>query len=129
MNSQLVVEQNLKSNLQMNGHTVTNVKKTTLSSSNGHSISHAGLVDEEQLVNAYSSIIDAIGEDTKRQGLVKTPDRAAKAFIHFTKGYKENVKGIISDHNLSLKILFLISRLNSKMLLKREFLTKMLTIW
>jgi GTP cyclohydrolase I len=43
--------------------------------------------------DAYSSIISLVGEDVKRQGLLKTPTRAAKAMLYFTKGYEENLDG------------------------------------
>ena len=41
----------------------------------------------------YKEIIEQIGEDPSRQGLLKTPERAAKALMFFTKGYKENIAG------------------------------------
>ena len=45
------------------------------------------------LTDTYRSILTAIGEDPNREGLLKTPERAAKAMIYFTKGYSENVAG------------------------------------
>ncbi|XP_063965825.1 GTP cyclohydrolase 1-like [Lytechinus pictus] len=45
------------------------------------------------LALAYRSIIRGVGEDASRQGLRKTPDRAAKAMMFFTKGYEEKVEG------------------------------------
>jgi hypothetical protein len=42
---------------------------------------------------AYEQILTQIGENTSRDGLIKTPARAAKAFLHFTKGYHEVLKG------------------------------------
>ena len=41
----------------------------------------------------YKSILVGLGEDPSRPGLVKTPERAAKAMLFFTKGYKENIPG------------------------------------
>jgi GTP cyclohydrolase I len=32
-----------------------------------------------------------IGENPTRQGLRKTPERAAKALLHFIKGYEEKI--------------------------------------
>lgn len=42
---------------------------------------------------AYASIIAHCGEDIQRQGLLKTPERAAKAMLFFTKGYEDNLDG------------------------------------
>lgn len=53
---------------------------------------------EKEISKAYASIIDAIGEDPTRQGLLKTPQRAAKAILHFTKGYEENLDGWFAIH-------------------------------
>jgi GTP cyclohydrolase I len=41
----------------------------------------------ELITQNYLSIISNIGEDTNREGLIKTPDRAAKAIQFLTKGY------------------------------------------
>ncbi|KAJ3607841.1 hypothetical protein NHX12_024892 [Muraenolepis orangiensis] len=46
---------------------------------------------------AYTSILRALGEDTERQGLLRTPLRAAKAMQFLTKGYRENVYDILND--------------------------------
>jgi len=45
------------------------------------------------LSEAYRSVLTGIGEDPGREGLLKTPDRAAKAMMYLTKGYKENITG------------------------------------
>lgn len=45
------------------------------------------------MINAYKSIIKHVGEDVERQGLVKTPQRAARAMLEFTKGYEMNLDG------------------------------------
>jgi hypothetical protein len=47
----------------------------------------------EKLSNAFTQILTLVGENPDRDGLVKTPDRAATAFLHFTKGYSQVLKG------------------------------------
>ena len=47
----------------------------------------------ETLENAYEILLKEVGEDPRRDGLLKTPSRAAKALLHFTKGYQESVEG------------------------------------
>ena len=45
------------------------------------------------MVESYSSLLSDVGEDPYRQGLLKTPERAAKAFLFFTKGYEQTLEG------------------------------------
>ena len=49
------------------------------------------------MADAYQSILAMIGEDPERQGLHKTPERAAKALMYFTKGYEEKISGECSQ--------------------------------
>lgn len=55
-----------------------------------------------ELSDAYLDIIKTIGEDPDREGLLKTPQRAAKAILHFTKGYHQTVNGKESFYFKSL---------------------------
>jgi GTP cyclohydrolase IA len=45
---------------------------------------------------AYLKLLKAIGEDPKREGLVKTPQRAAEAFRFLTKGYSLSLDHIVN---------------------------------
>lgn len=49
----------------------------------------------DEVRGRYSSIIDEIGEDGKREGLVKTPERAAKAMLFLTQGYQQDAAEIL----------------------------------
>uniref|UniRef100_A0A670HS17 GTP cyclohydrolase 1 n=1 Tax=Podarcis muralis TaxID=64176 RepID=A0A670HS17_PODMU len=49
------------------------------------------------LAAAYSTILRALGEDPERQGLLKTPWRAATAMQFFTKGYQETITDVLND--------------------------------
>ncbi|XP_066541863.1 GTP cyclohydrolase 1 [Hoplias malabaricus] len=46
---------------------------------------------------AYSTILRGLGEDPQRQGLLKTPWRAATAMQFFTKGYQEKIIDVLND--------------------------------
>ena len=45
----------------------------------------------------WAKIIEAIGEDLDRPGLVDTPKRAAKAFEFLTRGYKQSVDEVVNN--------------------------------
>eukprot|EP01093_Parvamoeba_rugata_P018511 TRINITY_DN7919_c0_g1_i1.p2 TRINITY_DN7919_c0_g1~~TRINITY_DN7919_c0_g1_i1.p2 ORF type:complete len:203 (-),score=38.22 TRINITY_DN7919_c0_g1_i1:2137-2745(-) len=49
----------------------------------------------DEVKSRYSSIIDEIGEDVEREGLVKTPERAAKAMLFLTQGYQQDAVEIL----------------------------------
>ncbi|MCM4152271.1 GTP cyclohydrolase I FolE [Arenibacter sp. N53] len=49
----------------------------------------------DEVKSRYSSIINEIGEDLTRDGLVKTPERAAKAMLFLTQGYKQDAVEIL----------------------------------
>ena len=49
------------------------------------------------IADSYLSILNDLGEDSNREGLRKTPMRAAKAMAFFTKGYKDDLKEIVQD--------------------------------
>ncbi|NQY07081.1 MAG: GTP cyclohydrolase I FolE [Flavobacteriaceae bacterium] len=44
----------------------------------------------------FATIINELGEDVSREGLVKTPERAAKAMQFLTQGYKMNAAEILN---------------------------------
>lgn len=48
------------------------------------------------LENYYKKIIEHIGEDPNREGLVRTPARAAKALEFFTNGYQQDPKSVVN---------------------------------
>ncbi len=44
----------------------------------------------------YRTLIKEIGEDPGREGLVRTPKRAAEAFQFMTRGYQQNLETIVN---------------------------------
>jgi GTP cyclohydrolase I len=51
----------------------------------------------QHIAGLYQSIISDIGEDTQREGLLKTPERASKAIQFLTKGYQEDPAEILKS--------------------------------
>lgn len=45
------------------------------------------------MAQSYRMLLSSLGEDPTRQGLLKTPERAAKAMLFFTKGYDQSLQG------------------------------------
>lgn len=49
------------------------------------------------MAEAAKKLLQYIGEDPERDGLVRTPDRYAKALLFFTKGYSEDIHEVVND--------------------------------
>ena len=49
----------------------------------------------ETLTGHYQEVLRKLGEDPAREGLIKTPERVAKAMQYLTKGYSENGAAIL----------------------------------
>lgn len=50
---------------------------------------------KDEVKEQYSSILNEIGEDVNREGLIKTPERAAKAMLFMTQGYEQDAAEIL----------------------------------
>lgn len=50
-----------------------------------------------EIAGHYEAILRLLGEDVAREGLVKTPMRAAKAMAFMTRGYRQDADEIIND--------------------------------
>ncbi|HMT71757.1 MAG TPA: GTP cyclohydrolase I, partial [Saprospiraceae bacterium] len=56
--------------------------------------------DEEvtsSISEMFSGMINTLGEDASREGLVKTPERAAKAMQFLTQGYQQDAGAILKS--------------------------------
>lgn len=51
----------------------------------------------EELKNNYKDILELLGEDKSRNGLLKTPERVAKAMKFLTEGYEKDPKQILQS--------------------------------
>jgi GTP cyclohydrolase IA len=50
----------------------------------------------EEMERVFGDLLDAVGEDRSRQGLLKTPGRAARAFEFITAGYRQSVAEVVN---------------------------------
>lgn len=55
----------------------------------------AALVPHYEAVEAVDTLLRYLGEDPKRNGLLKTPERVVKALVEMTAGYQENPAEIL----------------------------------
>ncbi len=56
--------------------------------------------DEKEINNLsqkYKEIIEELGEEANREGLLKTPERVAKSNLYLTQGYKMNAVEILNS--------------------------------
>ncbi|KAL3307129.1 GTP cyclohydrolase 1 [Cichlidogyrus casuarinus] len=66
----------------------------------------SGEIDLEVLKRSFKTILQAIGEDPNREGLLRTPERASKSIAFFAKGYKMTIndrsiqEGIFHGENI-----------------------------
>ncbi len=67
---------------------------------------------EEEFEQAVTKILELLGEDPKREGLVKTPNRVAKALKFLTEGYNQDPEDILNQA--------LFSTSNDEMVLVRD---------
>jgi GTP cyclohydrolase IA len=67
---------------------------------------------EEEFEQAVTKVLELLGEDPKREGLLKTPSRVAKALQFLTEGYHQDPKEILNQA--------LFSTSNDEMVLVRD---------
>ncbi len=52
---------------------------------------------EEEFEQAITKVLELLGEDPKREGLIKTPNRVAKALKFLTEGYDQDPQEILNQ--------------------------------
>ena len=62
----------------------------------GRESNRLGEKDLDRIADAYRELLQSVGEDIDREGLQRTPDRAARALEFLTQGYRQNLDQIIN---------------------------------
>src|SRR5689334_6035476 len=60
------------------------------------SIPKCGAARIAKLEQSFLALLEAIGEDPQREGLLRTPTRAAKAFEFLTAGYRQDLDEVVN---------------------------------
>ncbi len=60
------------------------------------SLPKCGAAKLARMEESFLNLLEAIGEDPAREGLVRTPSRAARAFEFLTNGYRQDLDEIIN---------------------------------
>ena len=53
--------------------------------------------NHEKLKKLTHSLLEELGEDPEREGLLKTPSRVAKSWKYFSQGYGQDLEGIVNQ--------------------------------
>ena len=62
-----------------------------------HNLEEYNIEITNEITERFSGIISEIGEEVGREGLIKTPERAAKAMLFLTQGYKQDAAVILKS--------------------------------
>lgn len=62
-----------------------------------HRVDHFNEEAVSEMADAFRVVIEKLGENTSREGLLKTPERAAKAMQYLTHGYDLNPEEILKS--------------------------------
>jgi GTP cyclohydrolase IA len=60
-------------------------------------ITRCGAARVASMEQCFLGLLEAIGEDPRREGLVRTPGRAARAFEFLTAGYRQSLDDLINN--------------------------------
>ena len=53
--------------------------------------------NDKQIAQHYHALLELMGENPAREGLVNTPKRAARALEYVTQGYRQNLDSIVNN--------------------------------
>lgn len=77
-----------------NNKDCSNVNTTCVE--NNHFIADVDYIQDADAIEAVKNLLNYIGEDINREGLIDTPQRVLKAFSEYFSGYKEDAEDILN---------------------------------
>jgi len=54
-------------------------------------------IDQDKIIIAVRAILESIGEDAEREGLLRTPERVAKAYLELLHGYRTDPIELLNE--------------------------------
>jgi GTP cyclohydrolase I len=72
-------------------------RRDVLTSRHPHSPGHAMAVDVDRIRTLTRELLIALGEHPDREGLLKTPDRVARALAFLTSGYRTSLDDVVNN--------------------------------
>lgn len=54
-------------------------------------------MDKNKIEKLIAELLNEIGEDTGREGLLKTPERVSASYEFLTQGYHQNIEDVLND--------------------------------
>jgi GTP cyclohydrolase I len=60
-------------------------------------IPRCGAAERAGMERSFHDLLEAVGEDPQRQGLLRTPERAARAFEFLTNGYRQSLDDVVNN--------------------------------
>lgn len=54
-------------------------------------------MNQERVAELVKELLVEVGEDPAREGLLKTPERVAKAWEFLTRGYRQNIDDVVNE--------------------------------
>jgi GTP cyclohydrolase I len=85
-------DSNLQVSARLNGETELEAAERRIGA-----LPRCGAAKLAGMERSFRDLLEAVGEDPQRQGLLKTPNRAARAFEFLTNGYRQNLDDVIND--------------------------------
>jgi GTP cyclohydrolase I len=56
-----------------------------------------GNIDQEKAEHAIEELLQALGEDPQRPGLLRTPERVARMYVELLEGYRQDPVALVND--------------------------------